>query len=239
MNSEKILKSCLCFVLLPLITCAEEAKPTKERDYYFATAKVGIDQPVTHGGNANIDNADTTYTAGLEFGKKFMEIYGLSFEYMKIGNNNFTVNNISQVGTKTFAATWSGKSDLFMVNASVDVIKNSLITPYIKFGMGASVNRSSNYVVNVSDSREGTNIASEVYNGATYTKFAWQAGLGINVTSNELFDVDMGYMFVDRGQMATNKGYVGTGNEPSNPNAAARTTNLRDHTVTIGLKAKF
>lgn len=239
MSSNKIITSLIILSAFPFLATAEDDRPVSKKDYYFATVKVGLDQAVTHGGNANIDNVDTTYNAGVEFGKKISEIYGLSLEYKKVGNSDFTINDVPPSNARNLVASWSGKSDVFMLNGSVDVIKNSLITPYVKFGMGASVNRSSDYVITETASRDGMLVGKEVYVGTTNTKFAWQIGMGLNVTSNELFDVDMAYMFMDRGRLATCKGYAGTGVFSSDSNSAARTTNLRDHTVTLGLKTKF
>jgi outer membrane protein W len=237
---KKIIKYAAIACIISTAVNAEEAKPINKADYNFAILRIGIDQPIASGGIANIDNSEATYTAGFEVGKKFKDIFAVGLEYKKVGNSNMSVNNITRAGGDTYTANWQGKSDMFMLNFSTDFIKNSAITPYIKFGLGTSINASSDYVVTKKSSRDGFTDGKEVYLGKSVVQFAWQIGLGINVTSNELFDIDMAYMFLDRGQMTTAGGYAGTGvGTPSDSGSLARTTNLHDHSVTVGLKAKF
>ncbi|MGB4191557.1 MAG: hypothetical protein WBJ81_03305 [Rickettsiales bacterium] len=241
MSSTKIFKLITAFSLasLPLVANAAENSSTRNQNYYFATLKAGVDQPVATGGSASVNSSQTTYNAGAEFGKKFMDIFGASLEYRKIGNTYFYTNTLSGNDTYNYSSNWKGKSDVFLLNLSVDVIKNSLITPYVKVGMGMSVNSSSDYVVTEQRTPNGRNLGQAIYTGKSNNQFAFQVGLGVNVTSNELFDIDMGYSFLDRGQLTTNKGFTGTGEVVNDPNSPARTANLRDHSVTIGLKAKF
>lgn len=234
------------FILAPLVSLsmvanAEDNNVVNKSEYNFATLRFGVDQPITSGGNANIDNAEATYQAGVEVGRKFMDIFAVGFEYKKIGNSDLTVNNSNRPQDTTYSSKWKGKSDMFMLNFSADVIKNSAITPYVKFGLGASVNKSSDYIITRSATTGGRIVAQEIYYGKSITQFAWQAGLGINVTSTELFDIDMSYMFVSRGQMTTSDGYAGRGftADESSHTAAARNINLYDHTVSVGFKAKF
>ena len=145
----KIIKAATVVCLMPIsmIVNAEEAKPVNKSDYTFATLRFGMDQPVASGGNANIDNVETTYNAGFEVGRKFMDIFAIGFEYKKVGNSNLTVNNSTRSSTTTYSSTWQGKSDMFMLNFSTDVVKNSMITPYVKAGLGASINASSDYII--------------------------------------------------------------------------------------------
>lgn len=224
--------------LIPAAVLAQDPVAKLPKDYYFATLKFGIDQPITSGGNGNVDHSDSTFIAGVELGKKFKELFSVSLEYKKIGNSNFTVtNDISNKILNATSSSWSGKSDLFFVNFGMDVIKNSLITPYLKFGVGTAVNRSSSYVVNVSKNEKGPVDGQLVYPSKTSNHFAWQVGTGANVTINELFDLDFAYMYINRGQMSSRIGFAGT--YVQDPGSPARTTNLRDHSLTLGFKAKF
>jgi opacity protein-like surface antigen len=216
MRLYNLIKPAVLSLALPLAFSASAWEPAKTSasDYNFATVKVGGVFPTSLEGNAGLNTGDSAYTGGLEFGRKIMDRYAVSFEYMYRDENTargYMTNEIPQ----NLNTSWSARSDTFMLNLAVDLITDSKIRPYVKVGAGMSRNKSSDYkVTNITDFLGTT---TGTYAGKTINEFAYQFGAGLNMNTTAMYQNDSGL-------------------ETSAP---ARTGKLKDHVVTIGLKFKF
>ncbi len=218
MTLQKLIKPIVASCLLPLaITASAEDN--------FVTLRVGIDQPTVSENNANIANVKTTYVGGIEVGRKFLDRFAVSLEYSHRGKSDFMIDNDSAT-EESIASKWAAKSDAVMVNLSADLIQDSKITPYVKAGIGLSKNKA--YSFNTSEG--GTPLT---YNQKNTTKFAWQVGLGMNLSTSQMIDTDITYMFTNRGKINTYSTQI------ENANKQPKYTQLKDHSVTIGIKIKF
>ncbi len=234
MKLHNLIKPVVLSLSLPLAFAANAWEPVAENatEYNFATVKAGGVFPTSLEGNSGLNTGDTTYTAGFEAGRKFMDRYSVGFEYMHRGKNTAHAYNVSSTPANS-NTSWSAQSDTFMLNLAADLITDSKIRPYFKVGAGISKNKSSDYKY-----YEKTNDGdvTQIYSGKTVNKFAWQAGAGLTMNTTAMFDTQLEYMFVDRGKIETAANFV---SDSETNIAAARTGRLKDHVVTIGLKMKF
>lgn len=238
MKLHNLIKPAVLTLALPLAFSASAWEPVKASatDYNFVTVKAGGVFPTSLEGNSGLNTGDSAFTAGFEAGRKFMDRYSVGLEYMYRDKNTAHAYNVnSEIGMGD--ASWSARSDTLMLNLAADLITDSKVTPYFKVGVGASRNKAYDYTTNIADEGDGSaNI--DAYAGKTTTEFAWQAGAGLAMKTTKMFDTQLEYMFVDRGQIKTEENYVGraSGDKVS---SNARTGRLKEHVVTIGLKFKF
>ena len=212
----------------------------KEKQNYnnFITLKGGLLQPTKLDGQFPLDAPSPTYTGGIAIGRKFMNQLGVELEYMHTAKRKFS--SITGIENSTppsaiYSNTWNIKSDSVMVNFSADLINEGNVVPYIKAGAGMSRNKSSD---NIFMNDSGASTLYNTYGGKTNTSFAWQGGAGLNVSLNSRFEVQVEYMFSNRGTAKTVAGYTTASIAAITP-APAISSKLKDHTMTIGLKIKF
>lgn len=211
---------------------AHEHKHEAEKEYNYATIKGGVVSPTSMSGNSGLNTGDTTYTTGFSVGRKFQERFAVELEYMYRGKNTSrSYDASSNAGDNN--SYWSASSNTFMTNLSADLIEHSKITPYVKAGIGMSVNKAYDYVYYDDDV-----VGTSTYSGKTQNQFAWQAGAGLNMKTTEMLDTQLQYMFIDRGRIKTKENYV-TSNNGETVSSSARTGRLREHVVTAGLTIKF
>lgn len=201
-------------------------------DYNFAVVKAGGVFPTSLEGNSGLNTGDTTYTAGFEAGRKLMDRYAVSFEYMYRGKNTAHAYDTSVVPQRK-DTSWSASSNTFMLNAAADLVTDYKIRPYVKAGLGISMNKSYDYR---NHTTENDDQATFIYSGKTTNDFAWQLGAGLSMNTCSKFDTQLEYMFVSRGDVKTEDNYV---NGSTTTNSPARTGQLKDHVVTVGIKFKF
>lgn len=228
----------LCLSSLPLVANASmnDILNCDSGKCNYVTLKGGLDQPTSDlGDNANMNNVKTTYTAGIAVGRKFMDMFGLELEYSHAGDRKYTNNSSYSMGgdpTRDSASSWKIKTDTLMANFSVDLLNEGKIRPYVKAGLGASRNKSNEYIV--------TDIygINYTYDGKTKNSFAYQLGAGLSIASSSMFDVQFEYMYVDHGKVETASNYVQS-SDSQVINSSPIKGRLKDHTFTIGIKYKF
>lgn len=233
MISKTSTKSKLVACVLPLIVAssASAMSLTSENDYNFAAIKAGIDQPINPGGRSNMDSVKTTYVAGVEVGRKMMDIFALSLEYQYRGKSNFDSNTATGVANQP-STTWKARSDALMLNLAVDLLQDCKVTPYLKLGVGASKNKSNDYVY--TDEYNNTT----TYPGKTVTKFAYQVGAGLRMATHERFNTKIEYMYIDHGKIET-QNYYNDSTLPRSIDDSSKTGRLKDHILTVGIEFKF
>ena len=242
MTIKQFTKPLIISLLLPLADTANAKSsiahphgngPQGESSFYYIGIKGGIAQPTNIGGNTEVKSAsaDTTYTAGTTVGTKFMNRYDIELEYMYRAVGDISVYS---AGNQTDSGDWSAKAHTLMLNTNVDLITDYLIRPYIKLGVGISMNQAGNYT-------EKFDGSSTVWKGRTVNKFAWQAGFGLNMLTSEVFDTNIEYTYVDCGTIKTssNKSFTAANGDITPRSGKSQTGNLKDHTITIGAKFKF
>lgn len=233
MTSKTSTNSRLIACILPLMiaSSANAVSLTSQNDYNFATIKAGVDQPTNPGGSSNMDSVKTTYVAGVEIGRKMMDIFALSLEYQYRGKSTFDTNTATGE-SKQSSATWRARSDALMLNLAIDLVQDYKVTPYLKLGVGASKNKSNDYVYTTSSESTTT------YPGKTVTKFAYQLGAGLRMATHERFNTKIEYMFIDHGKIET-KNYYNDSIILDSVDASPKTGRLKDHILTIGIEFKF
>jgi opacity protein-like surface antigen len=232
MTFKNIIKPAALSCIVPLILTAQLANAENNSLYSnFVTIKAGFAQASGLGGNLQKDSVDPASVGGLEVGRAFTDMFAVSLEYSRRGKSEAS----KYIDQDTMHA-WSVKSETFMVNLSANLMNDSKIMPYVKLGIGASKNKAGNYL---ESEYQGSSLSEQMsYPGKTKTKFAYQVGAGLSIPTNDRFDAQIEYMFVDRGRVKTEAGYYMMG-EPSLVPDSAKTAKLRDHVITLGIKIKF
>lgn len=227
------MKSNTIFTCKPLITSclllALTANAEEKMHDYSITIRAGLDQPTVSNNNYGISGADRTYVASVEAAKKINELFSLGLEYSYRGKSNFNINK-DTYGSATATYSWAVSSNVFMLNANVDLMKDSLAIPFIKVGLGTSINKSYDYLVNIPNQQYR-------YPGKTKNSFAWQAGLGVNIPYNKQIDTELSYTYLDRGKVETQAYYYRLDNRIVENDA--RSIKLQDHTIMVGIKVKL
>jgi opacity protein-like surface antigen len=199
--------------------------------YNYVKIKSGSAIPTSLDGNTGLNTGKTTYTVGLAAGRKIDEFISLDAEYMFRGNSTAQYYQPGQI--KNGSTSWTIKSYTFMLNASVDLIHFSRITPYVIAGGGLAVNKASDYSLYTDDDEPTVS----TYPGKTTRNFAWQLGCGVNFYGNKNYSTGIEYVFINRGTAKT-KSYM------INPNGTTTSVtpingDVQDHVITVGLKIKF
>lgn len=127
----------------------------------------------------------------------------------------------SQAGIVTAQKT---KNNSLFLNGYYDFKNESMFTPYVTAGVGLSRNVAKDAVANDS----GT---LTIYKGKTTNNFAWNGGFGSKMNLNKSFDLDLGYKYVNLGEIK-----MGLGDAGELPGKSAK---FRAHEVTLGLIYSF
>lgn len=207
--------------------------PKEYIDYNFITLKAGLINPTPLDGNSGLNVGNDTYTLGLSVARKYEDRFALELEYMFRGKNTSKSYDATPDYSNTY---WSASSNTIMVNASADLLDKSKFTPYLKAGLGVSLNKAYDYVYTEVD--QNGSITTQTYAGKKQNSFAWQVGAGVNMKTTEMFYTQLQYMFVDRGQIKTKANYTQSANGEVQ-NSSPRTGKLREHVITIGITTKF
>lgn len=225
------------FVLLS--TCSANAQmfsfipESTETDYNYVGARAGGVFPTNTGGNTDLQSVspDTTYTVGFSVGRKIKDRFALELEYMNRGKSN--ISSTSNVGTTR--NEWGVKANTLMLNAAVDIITDASVRPYVKLGVGASRNETSEYAYSTASN-------AKFWGAKANTKFAWQAAIGGNMSVTKTIDANIEYAYIDRGKIRTKNGYklvYPDGETAYESDSGAKLGNLREQAVTFGVKYKF
>lgn len=234
MNIKKCIKPIVLSCILPLAfsASAENAGAgLMDGDNFFAL-KIGGNISSTDHNNYGVKDLDTKAIGGVEFGRKFHDMLTLSAEYIYKPKTNFNMDQYQDVsGDKMTENEWAVRSDVFMFNATIHLMQDSKITPFVKAGIGSSKNKSYDYKY------KNTN-NNAYYPGKTKNEFAWQAGAGVNVATSERIDTEISYMFMDRGKIET-EDYKYVIGKKITENSSKRSVSLKDHSFMVALKVKF
>ena len=203
-------------------------------DYNYVGVRAGGVFPGNTRGNSDLQSvsADTTYTAGIAVGRKIMDRFSVEIEYMNRGESDLNSSSLSN--SDNVKNSWGVSSNTLMLNLAVDVITGTPITPYLKFGMGASRNEASQYIY--SDSTGST-----AWGSKASTKFAWQTGFGVNMSVTKTTDANIEYAYIDRGEFRTKNGstFSGSGLVINNSEDSPKLGKLREQVLTAGFKLRF
>jgi opacity protein-like surface antigen len=221
----------LLFICPSQILAIEDGVSNKnQRENYFKI-KAGLVQPTAIDGNTGLGSGDTTYAVGATIGRRFNALLSFDIEYMFRGESTSKYHVPNEAADPV---SWKAKSNTYMANMNVNLMLNSRITPYLRFGMGMSQNKPSTYIV--PDNAEA--YRNTHHPGKTTKNFAWQAGSGINFMTNDSFSVDLEYMYVNRGHIETEAFYT-NGMSITQIESPALKGNLIDHVFTVGFKFNF
>lgn len=221
----------------------EDEDSIKRASYLYFTLKAGSVMPTTYRDNSPVSGSsgDTTYTVGAAFGKKFIDRLALELEYMHKSKSDVSnsINTKSTAGSQT--NSWSSKSDTFMLNLSADIIKHRVFRPYVKAGIGFSINDADTFTTNIAFAGSPSTSKTYVNDGQTETCLAWQIGTGLNINVNKNIDAQIEYMYIDRGKIQTSSTtiYTDTSGSSSSLTGSPYTGKIRDNVVTLGLKFKL
>lgn len=201
-------------------------------DYNYVGVRTGVVFPGNTQGNSDLQSVspDTSYTVGFSVGRKIKDRFAIEVEYMHRGESDIK----SSSSTTGVRDTWGVKANTLMLNASADIVTDSSVRPYVKFGIGASRNEANRYV-SVDALQE-----TQTWESKSSTKLAWQAALGANMSVTKSIDANMEYAYVDRGEFRTKSGSSTVGGiNYTSSNEPDKIGKLREQVVTIGAKYKF
>lgn len=234
----KILVSLLVTLYSSFCFAGSLFPPSNESDYNYVGVRSGAVFPGNTRGNTDLKSVsgDTTYTAGIFLGRKINNRFSVEVEYMNRGKSD--INSSSLLSESNIENSWSVKSNSLMLNLSADLMTGNPATPYIKVGIGASRNESGKYTYSET---VGGIPATTTWDSKTVTKFAWQAGFGVNMSLSEAIDANIEYALVSLGEFKTKNSsmYVSDGLEIPNDNVSPKTGKLRDQVLTFGLRFRF
>ncbi len=221
---------------IPSLVNALENSALQHCSYNFIEITGGIAQSTALKGNTQLPAGNPTCTFGAAIGSKLLKQLAVGLEYKYIGKNSYNFGNALDTNT---SLSWKTQSNVALLNMSVDLVNaQTVIMPYLKFGMGIAKNNSNDYCkVNT-----GVVTTTTTYDGESRNAFAWQVGAGFDVTVNPMFDVQLQYMYANLGKVQT--GSVATsvyssGLPTSTSLATPKTGKLQEHIGTIGMKFKF
>ena len=215
-----------CLVTIALSSNANEAFKGAS-----VIVRTGVDVPTVNSNDYGISTVDRTFFAGIEAAKQLNDKFSVGIEYNYRGKSDFNINK-DQYGAGQNTYSWSVSSNIFMINGYMNLLQDSLVIPFIKLGVGASINKSKEYLIN-----DSTTNKQNSYPGKTKNSFAWQAGVGVNIPFNEKIDTEISYNYTDRGTVETKSYYnnsLGT-----TTNDSPRKIKLQDHAIIVGIKYKF
>lgn len=224
--------------LLLLVGSTAEGAVSQRHLFNFAELKVGVSQPTALRGNTKLSAGDPKLVAGIAAGRKLMKQLALDLEYKYSGKSEYNFGN--PIDTYN-VASWKANSNAVLLNMSVDLIGvKSPIVPYLKFGAGIANNHSSKYIKITNPG--GTLITTITYNGRSKNTLAWQVGIGFNIETTPLFDIQLQYTFANLGKIktgATATMVYSNGMPTATNSEIPKTGKLQQHVGTIGVRFKF
>ena len=236
MSINKFIKPVIATLLLPLSASAMSMGngPASDTDYFYAGVKGGAVMPGNTQGNSDLQSVtgNTTYTAGVSFGRKFQDRFAAELEYTYRAKSD--IDSSSLVGDISATNSWDASANTFMLNMTADLLTGYAVRPYVKLGAGASSNKSADYVL-------VNNNETSTWKGKTTTEFAWNLGFGATINTSKMIDTNIEYSYVDRGESKTNSDvtFIDSSGGSSTTAGTAKTGKLRDQVITVGLRFKF
>ncbi len=194
----------------------------------FIGIKAGIIQPTPLYGNTGMDTGKNTFATGIKIGRKLFNFFSIDIEYIYREANDTDESTPGEINS----STWSIKSDTLMLNFTLDFLDNAQISPYLRGGIGNSINKSYMY-----SSYDQTTKEFSYYPGKSSNNFAWQIGTGINFDINSKLSTEIEYMYIDRGSVETQAFYIDYDNIVTPVKAIKG--DFSDHMISIGLKLRF
>ncbi len=176
------------------------------------------------GGNSGMNDSRMGYLAGLGIGYNFNKYFATNLEYSYYAPVKDTLL------TLPIAHTWKISSNTFIVNAIVNITPNYPVTPYIKAGVGASVNKSDSFEIT------GLGGFKQSYPGKTKSQLAWQAGGGLSLKSSDRYVASVEYLAINRGSFETHNYYFQSNTQYSDP---AKTKKSTEGVLKFNVMLKF
>lgn len=214
---------------------------------WYAGINTGYAVSQDLGADFNKHDAGSSYIVGGEVGYQFTpnlrtdlgigydgSFYSKSTSVTPTGSVDSGGNPISTVVTQKTSIS----SLPVMANAYLDAGNFSSLVPYIMAGLGFSVNQTDKTkTVGFSQSVLATAPANNLtgsLDGATRVSFAWQVGAGASYDIGQKLKLDVGYRYVDLGQVKT--GGVEHFVDGSVQTGLGLKTDLTAHEILVGLR---
>lgn len=200
-----------------------------------------FDHTITGGAGGGVSESNTQLSMGgaLAVGYDFWQQHKLpvraELEFAMRGNNNYSNDYSNVYGTPGMSSELkvNYNASTLMANFFYDFHNSTSFTPYLTAGLGlAFINTEYEYNVrNAGASVFGMNESEN------FTNFAWNVGAGVAYSFNENVSVDLGYRYVNLGNVnvSGSRTIPGTANQVSYEcdNFAS------NHEVMLGLRLTF
>ena len=236
---------------LSIGTSAAMAQGVNPNGFYFRAgggAAIGTDLTFTDidstnpaFGSGNLTGStDTSVLAIAGIGYKFSPVFWADITGLYIPDMSFS--NGTAVSVPLNNAT--GKIDTLaaMVNGYVDVARLfglplGSAQPYVMGGVGYA----RNHLGTISGSVPVAGFTTADFNGATHSNFAWGAGAGIGIPLGSHLSVDIGYEYLDLGEVRTGgSGTLGFAvGSPVLLTGGVAKADLKVHTIQASLRFGF
>ena len=201
--------------------------------------------PGRFGENRDLENSQFTLGGALAVGYDFYPRMNLpiraEIEFAMRGNNEFSDDESHNLQTPYGSVTINQgfrvryNASTLLTNFYWDFHNDSAFTPYVMAGAGlAFINAKYEYNINVPEMMGGRSSEGRSMN-KNFTNFAWALGAGCAYNINENFAVDLGYRYLNLGQVKTDTtaraaGFNVTGEAESFAN---------NHEIMLGLRYTF
>lgn len=235
------LKNLTAISLLPLISLVGSTAAgavSGRNEFNFIEIKGGVSQPTALRGNTKLSAGDPKLAVGAAIGRKLMKQLAIDLEYKYVGKIGYNFGNPLDTSN---VASWKANSNALMLNLNVDLISvKSPIVPYLKVGAGIANNHAYEYVKITNPG--GAVTTTTTYNGRTKNDFAWQIGMGLNIETTSLFDIQLQYTFTTLGKIetgATATSVYSSGLPSTSISTQPKTGKLQQHIGTIGMRFRF
>jgi opacity protein-like surface antigen len=198
---------------LSLSTSAAMAQSVNPNGFYFRAgggAALGTDLTFTDIDSSNpafgpgnlTASTDISVLALVGLGYKFSPVFWADITGLFVPDMSFSGGTAVDVPLSNA----KGKIDALagMVNGYVDVARLFRLPlgsaqPYVMGGIGYS----RNHLGTISGSVPVAGFTGATFNGATHSNFAWGAGAGIGIPLGSHLSVDIGYEYLDLGEVRT------------------------------------
>lgn len=179
-------------------------------------------------------NSQFTLGGALAVGYDFYPQYKLpiraELEFAMRGDNKFSADTIDvENGNTTSQSKFLTNASTLMANFFYDFHNDSAFTPYVTAGAGLAFIRSEYSDTNTSNGEKFIDVSEN------FTNFAWNVGAGVAWNFNENIAVDLGYRYVNMGNVSiswSRQRVYGLDSYDID-------TNLANHEVALGIRYTF
>lgn len=181
----------------------------------------------------NVSTDEQSFAVSAALGKKIYKDFSLDVEYNYRHPAKVKMYNVDSQ-TTTYQE-WKVTSHMITLNGKLFVLPSYNIKPYIRAGIGMSLNKSSDYVTAAFNNSSSTH-----YPGKISYALAAQLGGGISMIHSQSLNSEIEYMYSNRGKFKTQgKRVTRTSRAERAESVPPHDGKIKDHIITYGFIMRF